>query len=781
MSFLSPYMLWGTLAVSIPIALHFFFRSRYRTVPWAAMKFLLTSIEQVSRRLRFQELLLLILRCAVLLLLALALARPLSSSSGGVSGRGEAVDAVFVLDTSFSMGARDGNETRFERARKAALDILDKLPPHSTVQIVTCADRASLLGPRNPTNLDQAREILTRVQLTHLATDLLPGVTEALGVLKRGQLPNKEFYLFSDMQLLGWDQQGDALVKMMKEIGQQAAIYLVRCGSRKLSNVAIVEITPQAGIPRPGERVDFAILVRNTSSEPLRDLQVSLTVDGKSEERETQTIKELLPGATRAVSLTGKMGSAGLHVVTATVKQDDLEADNRLDQVILVRDQVQVLVVDGAPNAQDPTKASSFFLMHALVPVSDADLPKYYLQPHMVTPARATPELLEGKQLCILVNVALTPDKRRRVEVPSAEFLDQLVHFVRTGNGLMIFAGDNVTAEAYNRHLGEQRRLLPFKLRGLVEYPVKNPARLSRESAVMPGFRLFRDDEYFKGVNLVETWQHLDIDPASLSAERTKASPAGSAPEVQTKKDPALETTQIVLRYTNGKPALISGKVDAGELLFFTTAAHPGLRPETGDFAWTNWPILPTFMPLMHLSINHLMNSQTQSHNAVAGTALVWQAPPKEISRSFILLTPDGSKRRLGLPEMTQGRAVVNIDQLPMAGIYRLVSTDSAGGAVEPLDDPVVIEDLKKGRARVGRPIAVVPDLRESVDLQQIPTEQIDQRLGFKVTHVMAGADPTGLSAADRTNREWTRWLLLAVLVLAVGEMVLAWFCGRAW
>src|SRR5436309_12957931 len=102
MSFLAPYMLWGAAAASIPIALHFFFRSRYRTVPWAAMKFLLMSIEQTSRRLRFQELLLLILRVALLVLLALALARPLSTIGGG-AGAGEAVDAVFLFDTSYSM------------------------------------------------------------------------------------------------------------------------------------------------------------------------------------------------------------------------------------------------------------------------------------------------------------------------------------------------------------------------------------------------------------------------------------------------------------------------------------------------------------------------------------------------------------------------------------------------------------------------------------------------------------------------------------------------------
>src|SRR5262245_12235810 len=158
MSFLAPYMLWGSLAAGIPIALHFFFRSRYRTVPWAAMKFLLTSIEQTSRRLRFQELLLLMLRVTLLVLLALALARPLSSMVRG-AGQGEAVDAVFLFDTSYSMGAADGSRNRLQRAQDAALKVLDQLPPHSTVQIVSCADRSALLGPRSPANLDQARVI----------------------------------------------------------------------------------------------------------------------------------------------------------------------------------------------------------------------------------------------------------------------------------------------------------------------------------------------------------------------------------------------------------------------------------------------------------------------------------------------------------------------------------------------------------------------------------------------------------------------------------------------
>src|SRR5262245_49723980 len=161
-------MLWGTLAAGIPIAIHFLFRSRYRTVPWAAMKFLLQSIEESTRRLKFQELLLLCLRVAILLLLALALARPSSRATGG---GGDAVDAVLLLDVSYSMDAREGPARRLDQAKAAAKAVVERLPEHSTVQIVACSDRAEHLGPNQPADRAQARTIIDGLAISQLASD----------------------------------------------------------------------------------------------------------------------------------------------------------------------------------------------------------------------------------------------------------------------------------------------------------------------------------------------------------------------------------------------------------------------------------------------------------------------------------------------------------------------------------------------------------------------------------------------------------------------------------
>src|SRR6478752_2103804 len=173
MTFLNPWMLAGAAAVGIPVALHFFYKARYQRLPWAAMDFLKEAIEQTSRRLKFQEWILLALRCLAILLLALALSRPGLNSA--LSGGDQPLDAVLVFDVSYSMAAKDGDKTRLDRAKEAALQIIDTLPEKSSVQVVACSDRANMLGPVSRYNRDQAKQLIQAIEVTSLSTDFLPG------------------------------------------------------------------------------------------------------------------------------------------------------------------------------------------------------------------------------------------------------------------------------------------------------------------------------------------------------------------------------------------------------------------------------------------------------------------------------------------------------------------------------------------------------------------------------------------------------------------------------
>src|SRR5438045_9100998 len=80
-AFITPaFFAAGLLLASVPIIIHILNRRRFKTVNWAAMEFLLRALKRNRRRLRFEQWLLLAVRCLVLTFLGLARGRPMGCS-----------------------------------------------------------------------------------------------------------------------------------------------------------------------------------------------------------------------------------------------------------------------------------------------------------------------------------------------------------------------------------------------------------------------------------------------------------------------------------------------------------------------------------------------------------------------------------------------------------------------------------------------------------------------------------------------------------------------------
>ena len=156
MSFLNPILLFGLAAVSVPIVIHLLNRRKFQKVVWGAMRFLQTSVERNQRRMRMEDLILLALRCLLVALLALALARPAAKSLGAASSG--KVTGVILLDNSFSMGVSDGAATRFDKARQTAEQALDSLPPGSSAAVFLASDVVQPVIPEPTFDLNLVRK-----------------------------------------------------------------------------------------------------------------------------------------------------------------------------------------------------------------------------------------------------------------------------------------------------------------------------------------------------------------------------------------------------------------------------------------------------------------------------------------------------------------------------------------------------------------------------------------------------------------------------------------------
>jgi len=754
MTFLSPMLLFGGLAVAVPIALHFFYKARYRPLPWAAMDFLRASIEQTSRRVKFQEYVLLALRCLALLLLALALARLTVSWGGG--GRGESVDAVLVFDTSYSMGAKDGEKTRFARAKEAALGVIDNLPANSTVRVITCAGGQSTRADFTPTNLDQARTVIGQLTTTSEAGDILPGLADAGAVLDQTQGTNKEVYVFSDLQKTDWERQAAAVKAKAEELKGRGAFVLVRCGNPQsaVKNVAITDITFPGSIPHTGTRMPFTVLLKNTGKEPILNVAVTLEVDGKRDDIDTGLAAEIPPGGTFPVTLTAKLSQAGVRLLTAKVGQpaenaapgqpalsgnqpDDLPGDNRFDKLIPVRDRIRVLLVDGSPSPRDPIESAGHYIRNALVPVPEFQRPEYHVKVTDVTADLATPAMLGDADLVVLTNVPASDADRPGLPGLSPEFVTRLRKFVNDGGGLLIGCGDLILPKGYNAVLGKAgAELLPFDFTNVVKAAPDTPFRPVPDTTETPSFLArLRDEPYSSLTADVDVMQAFDVNEGDRSGGG-----------------------RVMLRLDTGKPLISAKTIGSGEVIVVYTAL---------DAKWTNWPAkAASYLAVVQFTLSHLSARATRGANKVAGEPLTYfptdSAKPGSFdpAKPFELIPPTGL--RVLLTKATEGatdkKLAVMTDKTAEAGEYQIVAEGNAAGT--------------------GGRFAVVPDLKESENLECLTDGQVSAALGFSPA-IVAAVDPDAVGQ-QRNKREWTVWILLALFFVACAEAAWAWHCGRA-
>src|SRR6202795_4660051 len=97
--FLNPWaMVAGGALVSAPIIIHLINRMRFKRIRWAAMEFLLKAQKRNRRRLIIEQLILLALRCLLVALVGLLVARFVGFSFADVGSK-QALHIVVLDDT----------------------------------------------------------------------------------------------------------------------------------------------------------------------------------------------------------------------------------------------------------------------------------------------------------------------------------------------------------------------------------------------------------------------------------------------------------------------------------------------------------------------------------------------------------------------------------------------------------------------------------------------------------------------------------------------------------
>src|SRR5262245_46665182 len=151
MSFLNPYLLFGSLALAIPILIHLVRREKSEIIPFSSLMFLLKVPKRSIRQQKLKNLLLMLLRLAILALLVGVFTRPyLTQTAASIAPVGQNRGVVLLLDNSYSV--RYGNN--FDRMKTEATNRINALGSGDQMAVVAFNDSATVLV--NPTS-DKAR------------------------------------------------------------------------------------------------------------------------------------------------------------------------------------------------------------------------------------------------------------------------------------------------------------------------------------------------------------------------------------------------------------------------------------------------------------------------------------------------------------------------------------------------------------------------------------------------------------------------------------------------
>ena len=194
MSFNSPWLLWALFAASVPIIIHLVNRWRHRSVPWAAMEFLLRAARETRGTKKLLHYLILALRVMAVAALVTAFARPLLGSffGWGSSGLNE---VLLVLDRSASMDARPDKTSSLR-------DAIPPLVESTFAQLGHC--RLSLLDSATGTVTQipapEALADLTVSKTTDGGADIPALLQKAIPYLEESGAGKTEIWIASDMQ-----------------------------------------------------------------------------------------------------------------------------------------------------------------------------------------------------------------------------------------------------------------------------------------------------------------------------------------------------------------------------------------------------------------------------------------------------------------------------------------------------------------------------------------------------------------------------------------------------
>ncbi|MFH2006793.1 MAG: BatA domain-containing protein [bacterium] len=630
LGFVTPLLLLALAGAVIPLIVHLLRQRQPRPTLFPPLVLLLGAHRRTARRRRLRDLLLMLVRMALLAAVPATLAGPFCTKSVPVpasASRRQA--AVIVVDDSLSMQVRHRGQTLFDTARQRVRALLEVLPLDAPVALLTVSGQGS-----------QVRELsLDRLRVRHAAVGLEPTWREgdaAAAVARAGQLLReapagypRAVYLISDLTRTGLDPKRITLERSV-------TLQVIDVAGRELRNRGVVEARILRAEAAAGQH-KLRVTVLNSSDRAAPGTAVRLRLGGRTLAREVVSIPARSTGKVTLTVKSNLLGP-GVRFLRVATDTDALWADDDRMVALGRMNRIRVLLVDGDPR-ETRHDDELFYLEAAIRALAAESLP---VAVQVVAAGDLSAVTLGDHDVVMLCNVGALDASTTR----------ELARFVGRGGGLFVSLGNQVDPEYYHLAFGSlafgagSTGLLPGRLRSLRSGSASGPAGVAGR------------------VSLVDVGGALApvlADPdtcAALVASRIRRHGLVVPREAQ-----------VLLRLSGGAPLLLERRVGSGRVLLWTT---------TVDGDWTDLPLRPAFLPLVRAWVLHLSGQGDSGRGRPVEVGQTVRLRPAAGDRAVVVENPRG--RRFRLPV---GHGDTSFHQTELPGGYRVYSVGTSGALTE--------------------------------------------------------------------------------------------------
>jgi len=520
MSFLYPLFLAGIAAIAVPIVLHLVRRHTRDRVPFSSLMFLRTTLPRFTSRSRIENLPLLILRCIMLCLLALAFSRPFFSRPAADRQVRPGRRIVLLIDTSASMRRagvwdRAVGEARAVLADAAATDRVCVMNFDKESRTLMGFEQWQTLEPTR--RMSVAIEEISKLSPGWNGTDLGQALVNAAEAIEDDEANEQQRAAsLRQVVLVGDLQQGSRLETLRSYEWPERTELVVRAIE--------AEGTTNATLQLLTDRDDLAV----TDGRHRTPVRITNSPDAAAEQFTLRWAdSDLADSITDVYVAPGH--SAVVHVPTPTDKQaghtlilsgDDHDFDNTLYLAPQLKQQINIVYL-GTGDPNDPREMS--YYVRRCFDAGRALNPQVIFTPESGEIAKARFVIITGpleREHAVAVREYLESGRTALLAMKSATAAADLETLTGVGN---------LHAE---------------------EAEVNGYAMLDRIEFNHPLLAPFAEPQFgdFTGIHF---WKHRHVDAAQLPGAR------------------------VLATFDSNEPAVFEQPVGAGSLVVLTSSWHP--------------------------------------------------------------------------------------------------------------------------------------------------------------------------------------------------------------